>query len=79
MKQLYFLKYLKLTNNLFYYKKIKNIPIHLKINLSQKKYILEKNNQPFPTIPKIITYYTRHDLPIQNTNHIKLLHPIARP
>ncbi|XP_052702510.1 SH2 domain-containing adapter protein B-like isoform X3 [Crassostrea angulata] len=60
-------------------KGVGGIPMHLRISLSQGEYVLGENSQPFPTVPEMVAYYTRHDLPVQNASHIKLLHPIARP
>ena len=61
------------------YRGVGGIPMHLRISLSQGEYVLGENSQPFPTVPEMVAYYTRHDLPVQNASHIKLLHPIARP
>lgn len=58
---------------------IGGIPMHLRISLLHGEYVLGENSQPFPTVPEMVDYYTRHDLPVQNASHIKLLHPIARP
>ena len=52
--------------------------MHLRIGLDKGEYILGENSQPFPTVPELINYYTRHELPIQNANHIKLQFPIPR-
>ncbi|XP_048736520.2 SH2 domain-containing adapter protein D-like isoform X3 [Ostrea edulis] len=60
-------------------KGIGGIPMHLRISLLHGEYVLGENSQPFPTVPEMVDYYTRHDLPVQNASHIKLLHPIARP
>ncbi|XP_061167192.1 SH2 domain-containing adapter protein F-like isoform X2 [Saccostrea echinata] len=60
-------------------KGIGGIPMHLRISLLHGEYVLGENSQPFPTVPEMVDYYTRHNLPVQNASHIKLLHPIARP
>ena len=52
--------------------------IHVRIALVDGRYVLGGNSQPFPTVSKMIYHYTRHELPIQNANHIKLQFPIPR-
>ncbi|KAK3097127.1 hypothetical protein FSP39_006619 [Pinctada imbricata] len=59
-------------------KGVGGIPMHLRIGLEHGEYILGENSQPFPTVPELIAYYTKHELPIQNANHIRLQFPIPR-
>lgn len=59
-------------------KGIRGMPMHIRIGLSQGEYILGENSQPFPTVPEVIDYYTRHELPVQNAGRLRLLYPIMR-
>ncbi|OWF49346.1 SH2 domain-containing adapter protein F [Mizuhopecten yessoensis] len=59
-------------------KGIRGMPMHIRIGLSNGEYILGENSQPFPTVPEVIDYYTRHELPVQNAGRLRLLYPIMR-
>jgi len=52
--------------------------MHIRIGLKNGEYVLGENSQPFPTVPEVIDYYTRHELPVQGAGRLRLLYPIMR-
>ena len=54
--------------------------MHLKIHRRSKdnRFVLGLHSMPFRSIPEMITYYLKHNLPIRGAEHISLVQGLPR-